>query len=65
MRPATENQARAIRIIASRKQVDLTQLLNARFGVNEPEEMSVRDASSLIDELNTDAPMPSRPRLAG
>ena len=50
-RPATASQARAIRAIAGRRRFDLGQLLGERFGVSRPEELSLGDASSLIDEL--------------
>ncbi len=65
MRPVTENQIRAIHAIANQQQVDLTALLSERFGVAHPEELSVRDASNLIDELNARVAAPSRPRAAG
>ena len=63
MRPASENQIRAIHAIANQQQVDLSALLGERFGVGHPEELSLRDASSLIDELN--ARGGSLPRVAG
>jgi hypothetical protein len=50
-RPATASQARAIRAIAGRQRVDLHQLLGDRFSVSRPEDLSISDASSLIDEL--------------
>lgn len=50
-RPATASQARAIRAIAGRQRVDLRQLLGDRFNVDRPEDLSISDASSLIDEL--------------
>lgn len=50
-RPATQSQSRAIRAIASKQRLDLQQLLEARFGVARPENLSLSDASSLIDEL--------------
>lgn len=49
---ATVSQARAIRAIARRKKVDLDQILNQRFRITRPDELSIRDASCLIDELN-------------
>jgi hypothetical protein len=54
-RPATQSQARAIRTIANRQQLDLAQLLGQKFGVSRPEELSLSDASSLIDELKAPA----------
>ena len=50
-RPATASQARAIRAIAGRQRIDLHQLLGDRFNVSRPEDLSISDASSLIDEL--------------
>ena len=50
-RPATASQARAIRAIAGRQRIDLQQLLGNRFSVDRPEDLSISDASSLIDEL--------------
>ena len=50
-RPSTASQARAIRAIAGRRRVDLNQLLGDRFSVSRPEDLSISDASSLIDEL--------------
>ena len=52
-RLATASQARAIRAIAGRQRFDLEQLLGNRFGIARPEELSITDASSLIDELKT------------
>jgi hypothetical protein len=52
-RPATASQSRAIRAIAKRQQFDVSQLLTNRFGVQRPEDLSVSDASALIDELKT------------
>ena len=54
-RPATASQARAIRAIAGRRRFNLDQLLGERFGVGSPEELSLSDASSLIDELKESA----------
>jgi hypothetical protein len=53
-RPATENQVRAIRSIASRQHADLDGLLRDH-GVSRPEELSLRQASELIDALKTAA----------
>ncbi len=50
-RPATASQARAIRAIAGRNRIDLQQLLGDRFNVGRPEDLSISDASSLIDEM--------------
>jgi hypothetical protein len=52
-RLATANQIRAIRGLAARHRVDLPQMLRLRFRANAVEEMSIADASELIDELKT------------
>jgi hypothetical protein len=49
-RPATENQVRAIRSIAGRQHADLDGLLG-QHGVSRPEDLSLRQASELIDAL--------------
>jgi hypothetical protein len=54
-RPATASQSRAIRAIASCNRIDLQQVLGDRFNVNRPEDLSISDASSLIDELKGSA----------
>jgi hypothetical protein len=50
-RKATASQVRAIRAIASRHGVDLTSELHSRSGVNRPEDLTVREASELIDAI--------------
>lgn len=54
-RSATQSQVRAIRAIASRKRIDLIVLLHDRFGVDRPDDLTLRDASTLIDELKDGA----------
>ena len=51
VRGATSSQVRAIFAIANRNRVDLPGLLGSRFGVSRPDDLSIGDASSLIDEL--------------
>jgi hypothetical protein len=53
-KPATENQVRAIRSIARRQHADLDGLLRD-LGVQRPEDLSLRQASDLIDTLKTAA----------
>ncbi len=53
-RPATENHVRAIRSIATRQHADLDGLLRD-YGVGRPEDLSIRQASELIDVLKTAA----------
>ena len=50
-RYATHSQLYAISGISSREGADLKQLIQARFGVAEPSELSIGQASTLIDEL--------------
>jgi hypothetical protein len=50
-RLATANQIRAIRGLAARHRMDLAKMMRLRFGVNVAEELSLADASALIDEL--------------
>jgi hypothetical protein len=50
-RPATPAQVRAIRAIASRQQIDLPGLLHNCYGVKTADELSVAEASHLIDDL--------------
>jgi len=51
VRYATVSQVRAIRAIAQKQQLDPNRLANQRFRVNDLEELTLREASSLIDEL--------------
>lgn len=53
MRQATESQLRAIRLIANRRRIDLPTRLRAEFGVERPDELSIRQASDLIDQLKS------------
>jgi len=48
---ATVSQVRAIRAICKRQNVDALQLANGRYGVNDLEELTLQEASALIDEL--------------
>ncbi|MFM8495538.1 MAG: hypothetical protein ACKOEM_08435 [Planctomycetia bacterium] len=53
-RPATAAQVKALKVIASRKRIDLASLLRKRFGLMAPNELGIRQASELIDELKAD-----------
>jgi hypothetical protein len=55
-RPATASQVRAIRAICSRRKIDLVGLLRERFGLTTEDELGIRQASNLIDELKGDEP---------
>jgi hypothetical protein len=50
--PATASQARALHAIAKKQHVDLQHLLRDRFGVGKPDDLLLKQASELIDELN-------------
>jgi hypothetical protein len=54
-RKATVSQARALGAIAARQQFDLGRLLGERFSVRSPQELTITQASELIDELNGQA----------
>jgi len=51
-RPATQSQVRAIGAIVKRLQIDLNHLLRTRFQVKRTQDLSIKQASQLIDELN-------------
>ena len=55
-RPATASQVRALRAIAARRKIDLVGLLRDRFGIQTADELGIRQASNLIDELKGDEP---------
>jgi hypothetical protein len=55
-RPATASQVKAIRAICARRKVDLVGLLRERFGLTTADELGIRQASALIDELKSDEP---------
>jgi hypothetical protein len=50
-KPATANQVRAIVTMARWRDADLAGLLRDEFGVDRPEDLSIADASRLIDRL--------------
>ena len=54
-RKATASQARALNVIADRQGVNLAGLLRQRFGVGQAGELSITEASALIDELKVGA----------
>ena len=54
-RCATASQVRAIRAICNRKQIDADLFANERFSVTTVEELTLKEASSIIGELK-DAP---------
>lgn len=54
-RAATVSQVRALHAIATRQGFDLTERLREQFNLCRAEELSVTEASRLIDELNQSA----------
>ena len=50
-RQATTSQVKAIHAIASRNRIDVGRLVQDRFHVQRPDDLSISDASTLIDEL--------------
>lgn len=54
-RRATQSQVRALWAIAERQQIDLRQCIRDQFGINEPDGLSISQASELIDELKSAA----------
>lgn len=52
-RPATSSQLRAIHAIASRHNVELRPLVQQRYHTGRLEELSITQASELIDELKS------------
>ena len=50
-RRATGSQVKAIHAIAGRNRIDVTRLVQDRFSVQRPDDLSISDASTLIDEL--------------
>jgi hypothetical protein len=52
-RPATQSQAKAIFAIAKSQGLELASLLQERFQVSRPEDLSLKEASQLIDDLKS------------
>ena len=55
VRPATASQARAIRAICDRSRRNADDVASQRFGVHTVEELTLPEASTLIDELKANA----------
>jgi hypothetical protein len=60
-RPATASQVKAIRAICARRRIDLLSLLRERYGLGTADELGIRQASVLIDELKSDEPSTTHP----
>jgi hypothetical protein len=54
-RRATASQIRALQTIADRQQLDLAAVLQDRFGSGTAEDLSITEASQLIDEFRSAA----------
>jgi len=52
-RPATQSQVKAIYAIARGRQINVAQFLRDRFQVGRPDDLSLKDASAVIDELKS------------
>ena len=52
-RKSTASQTRALEAIAKRQNFDLADLLHHRFGTYQASDLSITEASSLIEELNS------------
>ena len=52
-RPATQSQVKAIYAIARSQGMDVHQLLRDRFNVGRPDDLTVKEASQLIDSLKS------------
>lgn len=50
-RPATQSQVKALFAIAKSQRLDLSQVLRDRFHVARPDDLSLKEASNLIDQL--------------
>ncbi len=53
VKPATPNQVKAIVAICRKQDTDLVGLLRHEYEVERPEELSIRQASELIDALKS------------
>ena len=54
-RKATASQVRALHAIADRNSINLAGVLQDRFSITQPEDLSITEASGLIDELKSQA----------
>ncbi len=51
--PATRSQVKALFAIARSNGLDINEVVQDRFRISRPEELSIKEASSLIDELKS------------
>jgi hypothetical protein len=54
-RPATQSQVKAIYAICKSQSMNLNAVLRDRYRCGKPEQLSIREASQLIDELKTNS----------
>lgn len=54
-RCATASQVRALHAIASRQAIDLASEVSSRYGVQRPDDLSITEASELIDSFKPQA----------
>jgi hypothetical protein len=54
-RPATQSQIKALHAITRNQRVNLGQLIRQRFNLSRPEDLDIRQASQLIDDLKSTA----------
>ena len=52
-RRSTASQVRALHAIADRQRIDLAALLSDQFGITTADQLTITEASSLIDELKS------------
>lgn len=51
VRPATQSQVKALHSIAKSQRLNLSQLLRERFHRDRPDDLNIKEASNLIDQL--------------
>ena len=59
-RKATHSQVRALEAIGNRLQLDLNHWLHQKYGLSFPADLSIKEASRAIDELNASTSHDSR-----
>ena len=59
-RKATHSQVRALEAIGNRLQLDLNHWLHQKYGLSFPTDLSIKEASRAIDELNASTSHDSR-----
>lgn len=53
-RKATQSQVKAIHAIARNLRIDVSQFLNERFRVGKPDDLTIKEASQIIDDLKAE-----------